>query len=106
MSTKRRAVEVDYDTAALLEARAASRNLSVAELIADLASNETALPASLAAMRAKGEGPWAPEVLEEDARRLAEFESTRIGVPWAEMRSWLQSWGTDSELPPPVSRPV
>ena len=106
MNTKRRSVEIDFDTAALLEARAASRSISVAELIADLANNETALPAGLANMRARGEGPWSPEALEEDARRLAEFDATRRGAPWSEVRAWLESWGTESELPPPVSRPV
>jgi len=106
MNTKRRTVEIDSDTADLLMARAEARQMSVAELIADLANNEAALPAELAAMRARGEGPWSPEVLEEDARRLAEFDATRRGVPWAEARAWLESWGTESELPPPVSRPV
>jgi hypothetical protein len=106
MGTKRRTVDIDSDTAALLEARAASRKISVAELIADLANNETALPSELASLRARAEGPWSPEVLEEDARRLAEFEATRRGVPWTEVRTWLESWGTESELPPPISRPV
>lgn len=45
--------------------------------------------------------PWAPEILAEDARRLEEFERTREGVPWEEVRAWMQSWGTGSELPPP-----
>jgi hypothetical protein len=27
------------------------------------------------------EDPWSPESLAEDAKRLAEFERTRIGVP-------------------------
>jgi hypothetical protein len=27
------------------------------------------------------EDPWSPEALEEDERRLAEFERTRMGVP-------------------------
>ena len=55
----------------------------------------------LPAMRSRGEGPWSPEALEEDVRRLAEFERTRIGVPWDELRTWMQNWGEPSELPPP-----
>lgn len=46
-----------------------------------------ALPAYLAELRAKGEGPWSPEALDEDARRLAEFERTRAGAPWDEVRA-------------------
>jgi hypothetical protein len=51
-----------------------------------------------------GEGPWSPGALEEDARRLAEFERTRMGVPWDEVKTWMQSGGTPNELPPPKSR--
>jgi hypothetical protein len=56
--------------------------MSVSDLLADIASNENALPADLAQMRAKGEGPWSDEALAEDARHLAEFERTRTAVPW------------------------
>ena len=104
MNIKVRTIEVDVETADLLEARAAARGLSVAELLADMACNEEVLPADLAAMRASGEGPWSPESLEEDARRLAEFDRTRMGVPWDEVKAWLQSWGTPNELPAPKPR--
>ena len=80
------------------------RRRRVAELLADIACNEEALPAEFAELRAKGEGPWSPEVLEEDARRLAEFERTRMGVPWDDVKVWLESWGTPNELPPPKPR--
>ncbi len=82
MNVKLRKIEVDAETADLLEARAAARRMTVSELIADLASNQEVLPADLAEMRNKGEGPWSPDILAEDARRLAEFERTREGVPW------------------------
>jgi hypothetical protein len=88
----------------LLEARPAARGMSVAQLLADMAGNEEVLPAELAAMRASGEGPWSPGALAEDARRLTEFERTRMGAPWEEVRAWMQSWGTADELPPPKSR--
>lgn len=104
MNVKLRTIEVDDRTAALLEARAAARGVSVAELLADLAGNEEGLPADLADMRAKGEGPWSPEALQEDARRLAEFERTREGVPWDEVEAWMQSWGSPDELPAPKLR--
>ena len=77
--------------------------MTVPEFLADLAGNE-ALPADLAAMRDAGRGPWSPEALAEDARRLAEYERTREGVPWAEVKAWMQTWGTPNELPPPKPR--
>jgi hypothetical protein len=45
-----------------------------------------------------------PEALAEDARRLVEFEQTRVGVPWSEIKDWMDTWGTASELPPPTPR--
>ena len=33
------------------------------------------------------QGPWSPEALEEDARRLAEFERTRVAVSWDEVKA-------------------
>jgi hypothetical protein len=104
MPTTKRIIEVDEQTADLLEARAAARGMSVPALLADMASNENALPADLAQMRADGEGPWSAEALQDDARRLAEFERTREGVPWGEVEIWLSSWGTPNELPAPKAR--
>ena len=57
-------------------------------------------------LRAKGEDPWSPEALEEDERRLAEFERTRMGVPWDEVKAWMQSWGKPNELPSPKPRKI
>jgi len=66
---------------------AAARGIGVSELVADLACNEEALPADLAALRARGKEPWSPEALAEDARRLAEFDRARVGVPRDEVRA-------------------
>jgi hypothetical protein len=104
MNVKLRSIEVDADTADLLEARAKARGMTVAEFLADIACNEEALPADLARLRADGAGPWSPEALEEDARRLAEFERTREGLPWREVKTWMESWGTPNELPTPKPR--
>jgi hypothetical protein len=97
-------IEVDPHTAELLEARAAARGISVADLVADLAGDGNPLPAVLEAQRANGEGPWAPDVLAEDARRLAAFNRTREGTPWDEVKAWMQSWGSRNELPAPKPR--
>jgi hypothetical protein len=97
-------IEVDSRTADLLEARAASRGMSVADLLADLAGDDNPLPPAFESMRTKGEGPWSPDILAEDARRLAEFNRTRMGVPWDEVKAWMQSWGSHDELPAPKPR--
>jgi predicted transcriptional regulator len=86
------------------EARAAARGLTLSEFFADLAGAAQILSPALQAMNTAGEGPWAPKVLAEDARRLAEFERTREGVPWDEVKNWMQSWGTPNELPAPKPR--
>lgn len=104
MTVPLRSIEVDEETAELLEARAATRGITIRELLADLAANEGPMPPDLAAMKLRGEGPWAPDVLAEDARRLAEFERTRMGVPWSEVRAWMETWGTADELPAPKPR--
>jgi hypothetical protein len=62
------------------------------------------MPSHLRGTRRTGEGPWAPEVLAEDARRLAEFQRTREAVPWEDVKAWLDSWGTPHERPTPVAR--
>jgi hypothetical protein len=97
-------IEVDARTADLLEARAAMRGISVADLLADLAGDDNLLPPALEAMREKGEGPWSPAVLAEDQRRLTEFNRARMGVPWDEVKTWMQSWGSPNELPAPKPR--
>jgi hypothetical protein len=104
MNIKVRQIEVDAETAEALEAQAAARGISLQELLADLAGATHDVPGDLEALRAAGRGPWAPEILAEDARRLAEFNRTGEGVPWEEVRAWMQSWGTGSELPPPKPR--
>jgi hypothetical protein len=97
-------IEVDARTADLLQARAVARGMSVADLLADLAADDNLLPPWLESMREKGEGPWSPDVLAEDRRRLAEFNRTRMGVPWDEVKAWMESWGTPNELPAPKPR--
>jgi predicted transcriptional regulator len=44
--------------------------------------------------------------LEEDLRRLHEFERTGEAVPLEEVRAWVRSWGTPTELPPPQPRKI
>jgi hypothetical protein len=78
--------------------------MSVSALLADLAGAGEALPDDMRDMRDASDGPWAPDVLAEDARRLAEFQRTREAAPWDEVKAWLESWGTPNELPTPKPR--
>lgn len=106
MNVKVRKIEIDAETADLLEARAAALGMSVSALIAELAGNESMLPPDLAELRARREGPWSPEAMAEDERRLAEFERTRMAVPWDEVKTWIESWGKRNELPIPKPRRI
>ncbi len=106
MNVRLRKIEVDAETADLLEARAAALGMSVPALVAELAGNESVLPKDLAGLRARGEGPWSPEAVQEDAQRLAEFERARMGLPWHEVKAWMESWGKPNELARPKPRRV
>ncbi len=97
-------IEVDAATAAVLEARAAARGMTVSELVADLAGAKEALSSDLQALRDARDGPWAPDVLAEDARRLADFQRGRDAVPWEDVKAWMRTWGTPNELPAPKPR--
>jgi predicted transcriptional regulator len=44
--------------------------------------------------------------IEEDLRRLEEFERTGVGVPGDKVIAWIDSWGTPNELPPPQPRKI
>ena len=104
MSSNARTIKLDSDTADRLEAWARERGLTVSELLAELAAGQSAPSPEWDAMRKTGRGPWAPDVLAEDARRIASYQRTGEGVPWAEVESWIKSWGTTEELPPPKPR--
>jgi hypothetical protein len=56
------------------------------------------------AIEIDAEGPWSADMLAQDADRLAQFKRTREGVPWDEVRAWMQSWGSQHELPTPRAK--
>ena len=103
MTIKTRTIEIDAKTAELLEKRAASEGVSVADLLAEVFADQE-LPPDLEAMRAAGQGPWSPEVLDEDERELAELKRTGVGVPLDETLAWMDSLGTPNQLPRPKPR--
>lgn len=100
-----RTIEVDEATADVLEARAAERGVSVAELLADLAVFDAEVrPQDPERLRAAGKGPWSAEALAEDEGAFEEFERTGEGIPFEEMVAWLRSLSTDKPLPRPLPR--
>jgi hypothetical protein len=101
---KSRKIEVDEHTADVLEARAQVNGISVADLVAGLAEVGEVHSSRLDKLRKEGRGPWAPEILAEDARRLEEFKRTRLGIPGEDVEAWAASLGTANELPPPKPR--
>ena len=104
MKRKLRKIEIEAATADLLEARAAQRGLSVSEFLAEITLDESVLSPNLEALRAAGRGPWSPEIVAEDVRRLADFQRKGEGVPWDDVAAWIKSWGTGRELSIPTSR--
>ena len=79
---KSQTIEVDAETAALLESRAAERGMSVSQLVSELVP--------LAAD--------AGEIAELD-RRWAAIESGEQTVPHDEVVRWLKTWGTPDFKP-------
>jgi len=81
MNVKLRTIELDADTATALEERAAARGVSVSEFLSEMMQAESTSP--LDGLRDSGRGPWAPEILAEDARelRLMTAEGELLVVP-------------------------
>jgi predicted transcriptional regulator len=44
--------------------------------------------------------------LEEDRRRLREFERTREAITGPDMMAWVESWDSPNELPSPQPRKI
>jgi predicted transcriptional regulator len=92
MSTVRRILDLDPETDARIETLAARKGQDAAAVVAD------AVELLDSVIDING-----PDV-EEDIRRLQEFERTGSAIP--EVKAWIDSWGTTSELPRPQPRKV
>jgi predicted transcriptional regulator len=91
MEKVRHTVDLDVETEARLKSLAEERGQAEGEVIAD----------ALELLHANdADGPD----IEEDLRRLEEFNRTQMGVPLDEVKAWVRSWGTENELPPPKPR--
>ncbi|HEV2561500.1 MAG TPA: hypothetical protein VGT78_05110 [Rhizomicrobium sp.] len=93
MTTVRRTLDLDTETDARLRALAEQRGQEASHVVSDAL-------ALLDSIDMEG-----PDV-EEDLRRLQEYERTREGVPLDEVKAWVRSWGSANELPPPVPRKI
>jgi predicted transcriptional regulator len=94
MNLVSRTLEIDADTDARLREMATERGQEVAAVLAEA----VALLDSVVDL----EGPD----IEEDRRRLDEFERTRLAIPLDEVKAWVASWGSADELPRPQPRKV
>lgn len=94
MNMIRRTLEIDAATDARLRALAAERGQDIAAVLAEA----VALLDSVVDIA--GPDPA------EDRRRLEEFRRTRQAVRLDEVKAWVDSWGSTSELPPPQPRRI
>jgi predicted transcriptional regulator len=94
MNLVSRTLEIDADTDARLREMATERGQEVAAVLAEA----VALLDSVVDL----EGPD----IEEDRRRLDEFERTRLAIPLDEVKAWVASWGSADELSRPQPRKI
>lgn len=94
MTTVHRTFDLDPDTDARLNALAAEKGQEASAILADA----VVLLDSVVEI----EGPD----VEEDLRRLREFDRTGEAIPWEEVKTWVESWGTANELPEPKPRKI
>jgi predicted transcriptional regulator len=94
MNEIRRTIEIDAATDERLRTLARERGQDVAAVIAEA----VALLDHSAVFDDLG--------IEEDRRRIAEFERTGEAVPFEDVKAWMESWGTANELPRPLPRKI
>jgi predicted transcriptional regulator len=94
MNKVRRILELDPSTDARLRELATQRGQEASEVVAEAIS-------LLQSVIDVDE----PDI-EEDLRRLREFERTGEAVALDEAKAWVDSWGTKNELPPPKPKKV
>jgi predicted transcriptional regulator len=87
VNIKLRQIEVDSETARMLEARAAERGISVTQLVADLAARDTEPVAA------------ETEQIAELDRRWSAAQSQGETAPHREVVRWLETWGTPTFKP-------
>ena len=94
MNVIRRTLEIDAATDSRLRELAAERGKDVSAVLAEA----VALLDSVVDI-------GSPDIA-EDRRRLEEFRRTREGIPLHQVKAWVESWGTDNELPRPQAQRI
>ncbi len=89
MNLIRRTLDIDPATDARLR-----------ELAAERGQDEAAVLAEAVALLDSVVDIENPDIA-EDRRRLETFRQTRAAIPLHDVKSWVESWGTDNELPRP-----
>jgi predicted transcriptional regulator len=92
MNIIRRTLDIDTDTDARLRELAAERGQDIAVVLAEA----VALLDSVVDIAG-------PDIA-EDRRRLDEFKRTKEAVSLDDVKAWIASWGTGTELPRPRPR--
>jgi hypothetical protein len=88
-------VEVTGPLAEEVRAAAAARGVSPEDYVRQQLAFDVALGAG---------SDFDDDDIADDEAAIAGYERTGRGVPWEEIRAWMQSWGTASELPRPTPR--
>jgi predicted transcriptional regulator len=87
MTANVRKIEIDAETAKLLEARAAASGMSVSDLVAQLAILEI------------GSAETVAEQIAELDRRWKAIENGEQTIPHDDVVRWLETWGTPAFRP-------
>ena len=94
MNIIRRTLDIDSDTDARLREMADERGQDITAVLAEA----VALLDSVVDIAG-------PDV-SEDRRRLDDFKRTGAAVPLEDVKTWVASWGSASELPRPAPRKI
>ena len=94
MNIIRRTLDIDAGTDARLRELAAERGQNVSMVLAEA----VALLDSVVDI-------GSPAIV-ADRRRLDAFRSGRQAIPLHQVKAWVESWGTENELPRPQPQPI
>lgn len=87
-------VKIDDDLAGDVKAAAAAKGISVEMFVRDALTSHV-----------MADVEWSDDPDPAIDARIAEETLRRgDGIPWEEVRPWVQSWGKPDELPPPKWR--
>jgi predicted transcriptional regulator len=94
MNLIRRSISLDPTTDARLR-----------ELAAERGQDEAAVLAAAVALLDSVVDIGNPDIA-EDRQRLEKFRRTREAIPLHDVKAWIESWGTDRELPRPLPQRI